>query len=90
MAAGKGVVVALSEDQAMLALEQIMSEGRVGEAGQTVVIEEFLEGEEASFIVFVMAKLLSHLPLRKITKLEMKEIWVRTREVWELTLLRQW
>ena len=50
LAAGKGVVVALSEDQAMLALEQIMSEGRVGEAGQTVVIEEFLEGEEASFI----------------------------------------
>ena len=43
-------MVALSEDQAMLALEQIMSEGRVGEAGQTVVIEEFLEGEEASFI----------------------------------------
>ena len=50
LAAGKGVVVALSEDQAMLALEQIMSEGRVGEAGQTVVVEEFLEGEEASFI----------------------------------------
>ena len=50
LAAGKGVVVALSEDQAMLALEQIMSEGRVGKAGQTVVIEEFLEGEEASFI----------------------------------------
>ena len=50
LAAGKGVVVALSEDQAMLALEQIMSKGRVGEAGQTVVIEEFLEGEEASFI----------------------------------------
>ena len=50
LAAGKGVVVALSEDLAMLALEQIMSEGRVGEAGQTVVIEEFLEGEEASFI----------------------------------------
>ena len=50
LAAGKGVVVALSEDQAMLALEQIMSEGRVGEAGQTIVIEEFLEGEEASFI----------------------------------------
>ena len=50
LAAGKGVVVALSEDQAMLALEQIMLEGRVGEAGQTVVIEEFLEGEEASFI----------------------------------------
>ena len=50
LAAGKGVVVTLSEDRAMLALEQIMSEGRVGEAGQTVVIEEFLEGEEASFI----------------------------------------
>ena len=50
LAAGKGVVVALSEDQAMQALEQMMSEGRVGEAGQTVVIEEFLEGEEASFI----------------------------------------
>ena len=57
LAAGKGVVVALSEDQAMLALEQIMSEGRVGEAGQTVVIEEFLEGEEASFICICDGKI---------------------------------
>ncbi|MCX8048361.1 MAG: phosphoribosylamine--glycine ligase [Methylohalobius sp.] len=51
LAAGKGVVVAHSQEQAEAAIVRMMS-GRVfGEAGRRVVIEEFLQGEEVSFIV---------------------------------------
>ena len=51
LAAGKGVVVAMSADAAHRAVEQILIERTMGIAGSRVVIEEFLEGEEASFIV---------------------------------------
>jgi len=48
LAAGKGVTVAMNEAEALQAIEDIMG-GKFGEAGASVVIEEFLEGEEASF-----------------------------------------
>ena len=51
LAAGKGVIVAQSEQQAIDAVEDMLSGNSFGEAGHRVVIEEFLEGEEASFIV---------------------------------------
>jgi phosphoribosylamine---glycine ligase len=51
LAAGKGVIVAASEDEAHRAIDQILVERTMGAAGSRVVIEEFLEGEEASFIV---------------------------------------
>ncbi len=51
LAAGKGVVVARSEDEAVTAVRDMMAEGVFGEAGRRVVVEEFLEGEEASFMV---------------------------------------
>ena len=51
LAAGKGVVVAMSADEAHRAIEQILIERTMGTAGNRVVIEEFLDGEEASFIV---------------------------------------
>lgn len=51
LAAGKGVIVAASEDEAHRAIDQILVERAMGAAGSRVVIEEFLEGEEASFIV---------------------------------------
>jgi phosphoribosylamine---glycine ligase len=51
LAAGKGVIVASSEDEAHRAIDQILVERSMGAAGDRVVIEEFLEGEEASFIV---------------------------------------
>jgi phosphoribosylamine--glycine ligase len=51
LAAGKGVVVAMSADEAHRAVERILVERTMGAAGNRVVIEEFLEGEEASFIV---------------------------------------
>ncbi len=50
LAAGKGVVIAQSAAEAV-ASAQAMLDGKLGEAGREVVIEEFLEGEEASFIV---------------------------------------
>jgi phosphoribosylamine--glycine ligase len=50
LAAGKGVVIAQSADEAVHTAEQMLA-GAFGEAGNTVVVEEFLEGEEASFIV---------------------------------------
>ena len=51
LAAGKGVVVATTKDEAHAAIESMLVENRMGDAGARVVIEEFLAGEEASFIV---------------------------------------
>jgi phosphoribosylamine--glycine ligase len=56
LAAGKGVVVAMSEDEAHAAIDMMLVDNRMGAAGARVVIEEFLEGEEASFIVMVDGK----------------------------------
>src|SRR5690606_37529016 len=53
LAAGKGVVVARTLEQADAALAGMLEEGAFGAAGRTVVIEEHLEGEEASFIAVV-------------------------------------
>jgi phosphoribosylamine--glycine ligase len=51
LAAGKGVIVALTEHEAHQAVDSMLESNEFGEAGARVVIEEFLEGEEASFIV---------------------------------------
>jgi phosphoribosylamine--glycine ligase len=56
LAAGKGVVVATSRDQAMQAVRDMLGDGQFGDAGRCVVIEEFLQGEEASFIVMTDGK----------------------------------
>ena len=56
LAAGKGVVVAMTVDEANTAVEDMLSGNRFGEAGSTVVIEEFMEGEEASLLAFVDGK----------------------------------
>jgi phosphoribosylamine--glycine ligase len=53
LAAGKGVVVAMTEDEAHGAVDMMLSDNKLGDAGARVVIEEYLEGEEASFIVMV-------------------------------------
>ena len=50
LAAGKGVIVAMSLEEAMIGLEDIFG-GAFGDAGAEVVIEEFMEGEEASFFI---------------------------------------
>ncbi|MBV6476968.1 MAG: Phosphoribosylamine--glycine ligase [Rhodocyclaceae bacterium] len=51
LAAGKGVVVAMDSAEAHAAIDMMLTDNRMGDAGARVVIEEFLQGEEASFIV---------------------------------------
>lgn len=53
LAAGKGVVIAHTQEEAQAAIADMLSANKFGEAGHRVVIEEFLQGEEASFIVMV-------------------------------------
>jgi phosphoribosylamine--glycine ligase len=56
LAAGKGVVVAMTASEAHDAIDAMLSDNKLGSAGARVVIEEFLMGEEASFIVMVDGK----------------------------------
>ncbi|HEY0561901.1 MAG TPA: phosphoribosylamine--glycine ligase [Methylophilus sp.] len=56
LAAGKGVVVAMTNDEAHAAIDAMLSDNKLGDAGARVVIEEFLTGEEASFMVMVDGK----------------------------------
>ncbi len=56
LAAGKGVVVAMTVEEAHAAVDTMLSDNKFGDAGARVVIEEFLAGEEASFIVMVDGK----------------------------------
>jgi phosphoribosylamine---glycine ligase len=53
LAAGKGVTVAMTIEEALDSLHQMMENGKFGEAGSKVVIEEFLQGEEFSLMAFV-------------------------------------
>jgi phosphoribosylamine--glycine ligase len=61
LAAGKGVVVAATVSEAERAAREMLRTGAFGDAGRRIVVEEFLEGEEASFIVITDGK--SVLPL---------------------------
>ncbi len=56
LAAGKGVILAATEEEAIAAVKDMLAGNAFGEAGHRVVIEEFLTGEEASFIVMVDGK----------------------------------
>jgi len=56
LAAGKGVILAQSEDEAIEAVKDMLSGNSFGDAGARVVIEEFLVGEEASFICMIDGK----------------------------------
>ncbi|MFQ5900037.1 MAG: phosphoribosylamine--glycine ligase [Thermodesulfobacteriota bacterium] len=52
LAGGKGVIISHTVDEALQAIDLIMKEKAFGRAGEHVVVEEFLRGEEASFLVF--------------------------------------
>lgn len=56
LAAGKGVIIAQTQQEAETVIHDMLSGNRFGEAGSRVVIETFLQGEEASFIVMVDGK----------------------------------
>ena len=53
LAAGKGVIIASTADEAYAAIDDMLAGNRFGEAGHRVVVEEFLQGEEASYICIV-------------------------------------
>src|SRR5512143_388309 len=53
LAAGKGVLICANRDEAEAAIDEILVQKSFGQAGQKIVIEEFLEGEEASFMVLI-------------------------------------
>ncbi|WP_404447469.1 phosphoribosylamine--glycine ligase [Sutcliffiella horikoshii] len=53
LAAGKGVVVAMTDEEALEAVREMLAESKFGEASSKLVVEEFLEGEEFSFMAFV-------------------------------------
>lgn len=52
LAAGKGVVVAMTKEEALDAVDMIMADKKFGAAGNTIVVEEFMPGEEASLLAF--------------------------------------
>ncbi len=52
LALGKGVIIALSREEALTAVKSIMEEGKFGASGNRIVIEEFLEGPEVSVLAF--------------------------------------
>lgn len=56
LAAGKGVIVAMTQQEAEDAIEDMLAGNAFGDAGHRIVVEEFLDGEEASFIVMVDGK----------------------------------
>ena len=56
LAAGKGVIVAMTEAEALEAIDKIMLDSEFGQAGASVVIEEYLAGEEASLLAFTDGK----------------------------------
>ena len=56
LAAGKGVIVAMTEAEALTAIAEIMQDKKFGAAGQKVVIEEYLEGEEVSILAITDGK----------------------------------
>ena len=58
LAAGKGVIVAMTEQEALEAVDAIMEDNSFGDAGARIVIEEFMEGEEASLLAFTDGKVI--------------------------------
>lgn len=56
LAAGKGVVVAMTKEEALEAIDEMMADQKFGNAGARVVLEEFMEGEEASLLAFTDGK----------------------------------
>ncbi|PZC74888.1 hypothetical protein B5X24_HaOG207051 [Helicoverpa armigera] len=62
LAAGKGVVVAATKEEACQAVDEILTDAKYGSAGQTVVIEELLEGDEVSVLAFTDGETVSMMP----------------------------
>ena len=82
LAAGKGVILAQTEEQACAAVTDMLAGNAFGAAGRRVVIEEFLQGEEASFIVMVDGQHILPMASSQDHKARMRVIAVPTPAAW--------
>ena len=85
LAAGKGVTVAMDEETAIAALEDIFVDHRFGNAGAKVVIEDFLEGQEFSLMSFVNGTDFWPMPISQIISVPTMATRVRTPAAWAPT-----
>ena len=90
LAAGKGVILAKTLDEAKSAVQDMLQGNQFGKAGSRVVIEEFLTGEEASFIVMVDGTDVLRSRHHKTIKLPMTAIKAQIQAAWEPTHRHQW
>lgn len=84
LAAGKGVIVAMTLQEAEDAIQHMLAGNAFGNAGHRIVVEEFLDGEEASFIVMVDGKTCCQWPPARITSAWAMAIAARIPVVWGL------
>ena len=82
LAAGKGVVIAQTKDEAQRTAEEMLSGKMLGEAGSRVVLEECLKGEELSFLVMSDGERVVPLVARRTTSASSTMIRARTPAAW--------
>ena len=90
LAAGKGVVIAATYEAADQTIDDMLSGNAFGDAGAEVVIEEFLQGEEASYIVISDGERTVPLPHPKTISEFSTMMRAPTLEAWVLTLPPLW
>lgn len=90
LAAGKGVIVAMTLQEAEDAVQDMLAGNAFGDAGHRIVIEEFLDGEEASFIVMVDGENVLPMATSQTINGWATAIPGRTREEWVLIPLPRW
>lgn len=90
LAAGKGVIVAMTLEEAEAAVKDMLAGNAFGDAGHRIVIEEFLDGEEASFIVMVDGEHVLPMATSQITSASATAIPARTPAGWGRIPRRRW
>lgn len=90
LAAGKGVIVAMTLEEAEAAVKDMLAGNAFGDAGHRIVIEEFLDGEEASFIVMVDGEHVLPMATSQITSASATAIPARTPAGWGRTPRHRW
>lgn len=90
LAAGKGVILAETVDEAIAAVQDMLAGNKFGEAGSRVVVEEFWSAKKQALFVWLTACTHCLWPPARITRPVTTEIKVRIRVEWGLTPLRPW